>query len=64
MNLFVNLLLNKELSHRREEGAVECGGCGREYNKATLSYKDNNINWPATSPNNGVCGDVRVLLNI
>lgn len=58
LNIFINLLLNKELSNKRETGAVECGGCLRHYNKTDLIYKDNNIYWPATYPKSNVCEDV------
>jgi len=51
------LLLNKELSLKREIGKYECQDCGREYNKSDLSYKHNNISWPAYFPENGFCDD-------
>ena len=51
------MLLNKELSLKREIGKYECQDCGREYNKSDLSYKHNNISWPAYFPENGFCDD-------
>lgn len=60
--MFVNLLVNKELSQKREIDSYNCGGCGREYNKANLHYKDNNIDWKGNYPSNGVCLDVYIYL--
>ena len=58
ISLFINLMLNKELSQKREHGNHQCGGCGKKFNKTSLIYKNNNIYWPSTYPENGVCGDV------
>ena len=60
ISLFINLMLNKELSGKREQGNYQCGGCGRQYNQTNLIYKNNNVYWPATFPENGICGDVRI----
>lgn len=62
VNLFINLLFNKELALQREKGAYICNGCNREYNKTDLVYKQNNILWPASYPKDEVCVDVRRIL--
>jgi hypothetical protein len=62
INLFVNLLLNKEISQRRGEGVYECTGCERTYNKADLVLKNNNIYWPKSYPENELCEDVNISL--
>jgi hypothetical protein len=54
-------MLNKELSTKRENGSYQCGGCNKSYNRTSLVYKNNNIYWPATYPENGICGDVRLI---
>ena len=58
ISLFINLMLNKELSHKREQGNYQCLSCNKHFNKTSLIYKNNNVYWPATYPENGVCGDV------
>jgi hypothetical protein len=58
INLFLNLLLNKELSQKREEGRYQCKSCHREYNNVDLVYKDNNIFWQGNYPQSGICTDV------
>jgi hypothetical protein len=57
-------MLNKELSGKREQGNYQCGGCGRQYNQTNLIYKNNNVYWPASLPENGVCGDVSSISNL
>lgn len=52
-------MLNKELSSKRETGNCQCGGCNKNYNKTSLVYKNNNIYWPATYPQSGICDDVK-----
>ena len=59
ISLFINLMLNKELSHKRELGNCQCGGCNKKFNKTSLVYKNNNVFWPSTYPESGVCGDVK-----
>lgn len=51
------MLLNKELSLKRESGKHECQDCGRDYNKNDLIYKHNNIDWSGYFPENGFCDD-------
>lgn len=55
LNIFINLLLNKELSQKRESGRHQCLDCGKEYNKTDLHYKNENINWNSYYPKNNYC---------
>lgn len=59
LNLFINLILNKQLSEVREKGAHQCARCNKEFNKNELAFKNNNVFWPANYPANGVCDNVR-----
>ncbi len=62
VNLCLNLLLNKELSEKREEGKLDSSECGKEYNKTSLIYKNTNVYWPDNYPANNICEDVRLEL--
>ena len=61
MNLFVNLILNKQYSETREKGAHVCNNCCKEFNKNELLVKNNNAYWPANYPSNGVCDSVNII---
>ncbi len=58
LNLFINLVLNKQLAETREKGAHKCGDCHKEFNKNDLLVKNNNVYWPANYPVSGVCDNV------
>jgi hypothetical protein len=62
VNIFLNLLLNKELSQKREAGRYQCKSCNREYNNVDLVYKDNNIFWEGNYPQSGVCNEVIYMI--
>lgn len=51
-------MLNKELAQKREVGNYQCGSCNRQYNNVDLVYKNNNVYWPSSYPENGICDDV------
>jgi len=58
LNLFVNLIMNKQLSEIREKGAYVCNGFQKEFNKNDLLVKNNNVYWPANYPASDVCDNV------
>jgi hypothetical protein len=62
INLCLNLMLNKELAQKRSQGNCLCQGCLKTFNKTNLEYKNQNVYWPATFPESGVCTDVSVKL--
>lgn len=62
LNLFINLIINKQLSETREKGAHICGGCNKEFNKNELLVKNNNVYWPSNYPVSGVCDNVIINL--
>ncbi len=56
-------MLNKELAEKRQQGNCQCQGCNKVYNKTGLEYKNQNVFWPATYPESGVCTDVSYKLS-
>lgn len=62
LNLFINLILNKQLAEIKEKGAYQYGGCQKEFNKNDLIVKSNNVYWPANYPASGIFDNVNKII--
>lgn len=58
MNIAVNLIMNKNISKKREENKYICDNCHRVYYKDEVIHPEQGININGYFPENGVCSDV------